>query len=55
MDYLGNPFGPMPNLMAISSMLQKYMPFVKNQEILQIIVTEKTTKRYRCYRRKRQI
>ena len=27
MDYLGNPFGPMPQLLSIAEYVQKYMPF----------------------------
>ena len=45
MDYLGIHLVQCQILWQFQSMLQKYMPFVKNQEILQIIVTEKTTKR----------
>ena len=42
-------------ILAISEYVTKVHAVCKNQEILQIIVTEKTTKGYRCYRRKRQI
>ena len=45
MDYLGNPFGPMPNLMAISEYVTKFMQYVKSLEMLRTIVTEKIKKR----------
>ena len=45
MDYLGNPFGPMPNLMAISEYVTKVHAVCKKSGNVATIVIEKIKKR----------